>query len=788
MREKRDDEEDMKDDLKEEIKINFDFEKEPEYILAPRAGFDPNNMNLNEIIELQEEQRELLQNKRKRKEKKLKRLPLQISKTKNRRIEPSVFQKIFNDISKMEVLSENGIIETARKLNYQLDKQNVNFFMEIGKAKVSIKKYGLPGNICKHPFHVFAFLPFYDTCSIFTNDKVVWNFYYSQIFTDRWKVNLLRFADLYKDSKVLDFSIISDSVFSCTKMFSGYVQDYLKTVTVISDRPITNDNEKRSIIADLDSGKDAIIIPYTTPTGGKFRFIQYKSMIMCASIEQKFETLLNGASKIKCINSKNKLSDGLKPIKVNEKIGTYFNLHDAKVTDFIPSCLFFEPAVKNVKFFVNAILDTNTVYNEIEKNVIKYKTLMELPLPDNAVFWDNISSYVQLIALYKVTLGDALSPILSKYISDTVEIYYKYKDIFSAWKRVYKQFESITLSFYDSVTSRLTIDGILRLQTKVTEFLGNYTYLKNDNSIYEPIRKFFAQIPGIKMINNFLITNIPYELATSISKLIIILRTGKKNDDDKTMTIENMFRTIGILCTKVMFNGDYPIIPKVRSQASFLGNIKGELTDENVKNNIQYLVSSFVKKLKEIDYNMEKEMFVNVNIGTMYDIIDRMIENSAKKLNNAYLTANLVDFKNKVKTDKTLFESLFNDVKDLLKLEDQETIMAYGDFLENSLFNSFIKAFGQLGEVMYNGVDKVDFKKILESINIKPKAKRLKLRKIRKKKQLADLPTDMPIDKVVTVDKDILLQAINGANLRKDQTKEAVFNGMEAAVKEVLAN
>ena len=776
------------DAMKEEEKINedirIDLSDEPDYILAPRAGFDPNNMNLDEIINLQEEQKELLQHKRKRKEKKLKRLPLQIAKNKNRRIEPSVFQKIFNDISKMEVLSENGITEVARKLNYQLDKQNINFFMEIGKAKVSIRKYGLPGNICKHPFHIFASLPFYETCGLFTNDKVVWNFYYSQIFTKRWKTNLLRFAELYKDSKIVDFSIITDSVFSCEKMFSGYVQDYAKNVTIISDRPITNENEKKLIIQELDSGKGNIII-YTTPNGGNFRFIQYKSMIMCAGVDQKFEVLLNASSKIKCINSKNKLSEGLKTVKINNKIGSYFNLHDIKTTDFIPSCLFFDPAVKNVKFYVSAILDTNTVYNEIEKDIIKYKSLLEIPLPDNAVFWDNISSYVQLISLYKVTLNEALNPDLSKSIAETVEIYYKYKDIFSAWKRVYKQFESITLSFYDSVTTKLTIDGIIRLQAKVTEFLGNYTYLKNDNSIYEPVRKFFAFIPGIKMINNFIITNIPYEIGTSIAKLITILKTGKKSEEDKTISIENMFRTIGIFCTKVMFNGDYPIIPKVRSQAAFLGNIKGELTDENIKNNINFLISSFVKKLKDIDYNVEKEMFVN--IGKMYDIIDRMIENSAKKLDNAYLSGNIEEFKKKVKTDKTLFESLFNDVKDLLKVEDIDTIIAYADFLENSLFNSFTKAFAQLGEVMYNGLDKVDFKRILDSINVKPKAKKMKLKGIRKKKELAELPKNMPIDKVIIVDTDTLIRSAEGANFKEGKTRDDLVKGMDKAVAEVLA-
>ena len=183
-----------------------DEERERREFLASTYG---PRVNIEE--EVNADDKKLLSGKRKRKEKKLKRLPVRLIRQKARKVEPSIYQKIFNAISKADSVTEDVIKKAAGKLNYELEKSNVDFFLELGKAKASIKKYGLPGDICKKKFHVFSYLDFYENASTITDDKVVWDCYYSQLFTNAWKNNYLKYAEICKLSKLDTVSIVSDN-------------------------------------------------------------------------------------------------------------------------------------------------------------------------------------------------------------------------------------------------------------------------------------------------------------------------------------------------------------------------------------------------------------------------------------------------------------------------------------------------------------------------------------------------------------------------------------------------
>ena len=697
----------------------------------------------------------------KRKTKKLKKLPLQINQKKNRKREPSTFQKIFDLIVKADVINEGTVRDAAAKYKYQIETDNVNFFLEIGKARASVKKFGFPSNICKNPFHLYTFSPFKEQTSVLTDDRVVWDVIYSYAFEK--DLDMKKYVSFRSNSTISTISVITNKTFDCQKAYFGYVQDYFKTSAIINSVPIDGESGISLKNAFNNNAKGIYVMTVTVPSGFTYNYWQYENVILSATQDVTLDDLLQAGMQIKCFNSKNKLSDGLKEIKVQDKLRTYINVHEIKPVDFSPSCLFTEPAIPEVSYFIDAKLDTNTVYNNITKGISKTSNIVAMQIPPNAVFWDNISSFVQMLGLIALTYE--LNQAFKNEILNTIETYYKNRDIFNSWKRIYKQFESIVISFYDSVTTKLTIDGTIRLEKKALQFVSDYLYLRNDKS-YMDIRTFLGTVPGTRLMTSFVSTSGPYELVTSITKLITILKSGKQVKESK---IDELFRTIGLMCTRVLFGGDFAMIPKVRSKAAFLGGPGKELTNETIKNNIKYLLDKFKADVKK-DFREAK--LPDLDYKKMDQLIDKMLDNSSKRFKDSTVSDNFEEIKKQIRSDEKLYDSLREDVNEMYKNgESIEDIATYGDFLDNPFFNSFIVAFKKLDNAVKNNVTKYDPSKIIASLKVAPEAARAKKDKKITKELGRGLPEGgITIDKVLQFDSGKFNEAIQG---------DYIENGME---------
>ena len=661
---------------------------------------------------LGEKEKELISKKRKRKEGK--KLPLQLfSKKQKSKVELSVFQKILDELTKRPTVTKEIIEEVAEKQRVKLDEDNKKFFMEIGNARASIKKYGLPGDICKNKFHVFADIDFYNGCNVFTDDKIVWNCYYS-VFVAKQENKVI-----YGFSEIDDFSLVSDKVFSVDSMKAGYIQDYYANSALINDTDV--DPLKTAELQTILSNKEQSIVAENLlfPNGEKYNFYEKNELILAG--KSNLATMLGETQKMKFFNSKNKLSNGLKDIKMKEKIGSYLNIIENKFTDFSPACLFIKPEVKNFRMFVRGHLNTNSIYDTMKTNMSAITTTLEIPLPSNAVFWDNINSFIQLIAMFNFIEKPRNG--LNGVIVTVVNKYQNTKEAFTAWKKIYKDFESIATHFYDIISTRLTIDNVTKLETKCTVFISNYIYMKNQERGLDDVRFVIGNIPRVGLMQNFINTNVPYELVTMIARLIVILKAGKA--DQKEINVASLFRTIGFLCSKVFFGGDYACIPKVRSFAAFLGNARGELDNETFTNNIAYLVDSFRNSIKKEGESAEKKMFDGVKgAKKINELFDLILRNSEKKLNDSFFTDNFDRLKEKIKSDRTLYDSLLDDINGFLENEDEADIKAYADFLSNDLFNSFINSARGLWNTISIATDNPNVNEVIGSINVANNAKK----------------------------------------------------------------
>lgn len=735
---------------------------------------DLNTINLREDLNVNEEEKKLLSHKRGRK-KKLKRLPLKLYREKKIKIEPSLFQKLLNSLSKVELLNSDVIKAKAKELNYELEEDHVNFFMEIGKAKAALKKYGLPGAICKNKFHVFIESNFYKTIGTVTDDRLVMNSLYSGAFGVQYKTC----QDLFFNSEITSFSIVSNQVYSCKSVFAGYVQDFSKEEAIINIIPLTQ-TASTQIAELINQKKDVQQFTFTFPNNQSYSFYQYLNLIMVG--QENAAALLQKATKIKCVRSKNKFEKGVKEIKTNKDIGTYLNIHDIKPVDFSPSCLFLNPSAPGIKILICADLETNTVYNYLAAKFKEINTFDLLPFPKNCIFWDNIGSFIQMITLIKL-IAPGVNEELGKSIASLAEAYTKYKDIINGWKRTYKIFENIVLSFYDHVNNKLTIDSVVKLEGKIAEFLANYTLLKEDGS-FPPIRGFFQSLPQALMIKLFISSSIPYELCTAMGRLITVLKLGKRKlDDKKEINVEDMFRSIGYLCSQVLFGGDSEMIPKLRSYAAFLGGPSSGLTNETLQKNIAFLLNSFIKDLKKKEDTEAKKLFISYE--DMDRIVNAVIDNSINKSGNKMAQENKETLKKQIKLDETLIKSLREDILEMVKNGDTlEDITLYGDFSENELFVSFLKAFTQLAETMNKiGVEVPNYKLIAESLSVSekvPRARKKFVKSTAKKKKNINLAS-APVTKSILIDNGITKALVIG----KNTDQEKVLEALKESVKDV---
>lgn len=716
--------------MEDEGEINMEEEKADD---AGKKGleFDVENAFLGLVEDkkystpMNDDEKNLLLGRKRQGKKKLKEIGMNLfGKKKKGKLEPGKMQQIFNKAIRTNDFSIENITATAGKINYRIDKESIKLISELGKAKASMKKLGVPTNICRTKLHTFIFAKLFNQLNVITDDKIIWNcFLGAQYFDSSGVSELLKYPKLRDDISIKSFSIVSVKVFKNEKSSYGYCQDETKNIALITDEVLTDDQINAFSNAIGNSTCD-IIVKSITPQNESYDYYSTNYAAMCFPTGTNVANSLAQLKTVKCVHSKNSLMTGLKEAKINNQVGYYLNLHDIKLTDFSPSCLFLS-GNENFKVFLNLELDYNTVYNNIlitEGTVL----LNLLDLPKDCVFWDNIGSFMEFLGLLNVT--KKIPEQLSKDITSTLEIYNQYKFAFSAWKSVYKSFENIILSFYDSVTTKLTIDGVIKLQEKVDNFLSNYYLIKNHYS-YTYVGTIISKFKFVNMMRNFYSQSAASDAVSSIKKIITVISSGTVEGLKDQITIEEMFRTTGIMCLECLYDGYWSMIPKVRSKVAFLGNVGGNVvTDETLRNNIKVIQQLFEKKNKKDaeDINDPKGFLAKKE---EYDnLIDRTLENTLNSYKESSKAVNKYKdtIKKTILLDPVLYSSMLEDISTFMSDPDyqQSDLLAYGNFLDNPDVMDFLSKSDKLIDLAWEYVKNWDTNKLFKSINTKRNPKK----------------------------------------------------------------
>ena len=722
----------MEDKEKEKEKPVMDVEEDevtekaedglPEVVMPldiNNSGF--NLINLDEGDLLPKDQKLLLGQKKKR-VKKLKKLREGSAKVKVKQI--TDVQKLFNALSKKQSFTDDDVRTAARDINFKIDQSNINFFVTLGQVRSNLRKFGIPGSLCKNPFHIFFKFQFYAETYIVTNDVNAWNAYYWYFFNKNERVeDLSDYAVLAKNSEIKEFSFVTDKSFQCKGLKSGYVQDYTKTATLIASKGLSPE-EVTLYKNNIEKKNDgAIALRVVDVTGSKaYVLYQYKDVMIVADPSDSLENMLTATNNVKCVNTKNKLVSGLKEVKVDPNLGSYLNIHEFKTTGFSPSCIFLTPALVNPLMFISVNLEMNDVYNAIAGSIDKFDELSKIPLPPNAIFWDNLDSAVQLFAFIKLVHNT--QEVVSGQIAYITQRYHEYKSNITTWKRLYGLFESVVLSFYDRITNKITIDSIRTLASKVERFIREYNDEKIQVNAYESMLRIVAYLPNTIFMRNFVQKTVAIDLMYAIAKLISIINVGKL--ETKEYSASELFKAVGLSCHQVLFNGTVPMIPKIRSKCAFLGGLLYDTTDEKFKKNINYLIDSYKKSAAS---NLRLQAGGgNLDANDIDELVRGVIKNTINKSNSDVLRDNTDAIINKVMTEFDLLRSLRNDIQGLYLTSGRDEILANGDFAENDAFMALLKTFNDIAE----NVDEkqIEPEKILQTVEIKvsdkPKKKKFK--------------------------------------------------------------
>lgn len=725
-------------------------------------------INLDEEDKIGKKEKEILNYKRNR-AKKSKRSIVGMAK-KVRKVEPSTAQKVFNLLSKKDEIDDNAVITAASEAKYpNITQENINFFVGLGKARANLRKFGIPGTICKNPFHLFKILYPYDTTQIFTNDSNAINAYYWLLFTmDIENKGLREYFDLCKDSVLKDFSVVTDKTFICDSVLSGYVQDSSKKVSLICPKPLSQKEIEEFATAIENKTPGSLLANITNPSGGSVIFMQYKQVLIISPEKINAKNALLETANVKCVNSKNNLQSGLKDVKIDTNLGSYLNIHDIKTTDFSPSCLFISPPIKSPKMFINVELETNNVYDSIIKQLDEINELKSLKLPESCIFWDNIDSIVQMLSFIRLInkpkkdVDDEMLFVITKYL--------EYKNDISAWKRIYSSFETIVLSFYDKITNKLTIDSITALEAKVGKFISDFNNAKSNSGAYSSIIKLIKFLPGTKLMVNFIETNLSIELIYAIARLIAMLRIV---EGDVKFPISDLFKTIGLTCANVLFDGSIPMIPKIRAKSAFLGGLMTDMTQKEYNTNIEYLVNSYKKNY--VAGLKKDEGGVNVDdINQIDELVKSVVRNTINSSDSDYLQNNVEAIITKIMSDPDLFSRLRENIMEMKKLNSDKDIAVSGDFNKDETFMTYLSTLVDVSNAMQKAKADDDIDDVANVVKAVPENKEEKSARIKKFKTILKPPKKKVLFKVTRYDK-----KKNAVKIKRDKLKKVIKKNIE---------
>lgn len=504
-------------------------------------------------------------------------------------------QKIIDKVISSRNYDNDSIASVANTLGFRISNEDTLFIQAVAKSKIVSRKITIPAGLFKKPITYFTQLKSITKCKYITNDFLFWGLHwYKDVQTNAH-------AKMFNNTtKVVEINIISDQIEPKT-MQKGYIQDKSEFVCAINCKNLTNNEEEQFANLDNDNiaveGGDFDNGTFDMSDGLEYVYRVFKSNVLIYTEDEK----RNAANiwKNQIYISPKSLDKNLDDDKQKVKL-EYLNYHNQTLTSFIPSILIFE-VEPSVKVYAKVELNYNDLYDQLFELFNGKKSLVEVQIPKEIVLWETFHYLFTLISLINNVDGNKYEAFLKQDIDNFMKKYEDLKGVFMAWKSVYMTFKQIILGFHDALTTKITIDSIVKLKPKIAMFLSEYDALKKD-STYVELVSLMMKIPNSsKIMMNFCSGELSKECILVIDHAITAVMTNDKQYNEEKKLFD-LFAVAGIYCKQVLYGGTYEMIMEIRSPAAFLGNLnQGTINSESIKAKIIEIKNKIIRQEEKRD-------------------------------------------------------------------------------------------------------------------------------------------------------------------------------------------
>lgn len=502
------------------------------------------------------------------------------------------------------IIKKGGTEANPALISKILEEQKVNttdyektIIQQIVASRLDLKSLPISKNLITKPMIYQITSEIKDT-NYYTTDYLFWAFIGSATVNDN---QLLEAIKLKNISLTSNNALILDE----KKEFEEfYIEDFDMIVSCpdwFYDTIIPADSPVETPKSFFING-DEYYCQQVKPTGKNF-------CTLFRQVNTSVDTAIRIMNNSKKIYSKGILKSGIK--KISKTAGAYYIQTSFEPTSFCPATLrFFNDNQHDDPIVFTILLNFEIIPEklvEIAKTTENFKPAAMVKTYFSKMTVDYLPSIHDFLSVLDLTLGTTNEDWSD--IKAFIKLCNENEPCLRAYVKLFKTFEKMVLSFLDSFDIGITIDRLNNVLKNTNEFISEYDFLQQ--TVCPVFQNKFLEL-GIELVfcKNFFDTPLK-TVASMIKRVCEFILKPTTDVDIKNIAFD--VRALGTELLKFLYNGSKPFIGKIRSPASFMGNVYGPYKKEVLSDHVEKVKKEIVKselKLAE-DLNRLKSIKEN---------------------------------------------------------------------------------------------------------------------------------------------------------------------------------
>lgn len=593
--------------------------------------------------------------KKKEKENRLKELGFIGRKRRNKPI-PSEKQTLLNTLYKNKVSSIEQVRGFINNAGYKANDDQVKHYFELASMNIHLYNMKLLRPLITSPMTIVLESPLHGTFTYLTTDLLFWADKVHVAMDKSQDKNFLQCTELSKVFVYSERAIVHNK--PKLELEEFYIQDFSTQLSFpnvkVGDIPEQYMSDWKSFLTvhRLFSIYGKIYHFRGTPDE-KYGIFWDDSDKNLDSSKKIYEYIKNS---VRIKKEKGELKKGIKEFNKTSKA---FYFQDwIRPTTFCPSVIQLPSyAYVQAKTFFYMKLDPEEFMNFLNRT-------NQLTFPLSSITPENTHSFCELLRVALITV-----PALKdyEYYRNLIELYFLNVEIFKKIREHYIQFKKIILMFYDSFSSRIMIDRLLKISELCTKYLDDDDVLRASSVELESAKAFYSKMDEkiVSLTNNYF-KNFTSQLVLLIKYVISELCVKNAN----TEQLEPLVRTTGWAIYSCFYGNASQCIPETRSPCAFFGNLTGEYSAEYINQKL----NSLFQKVYSRTISLEKgDSALKTDVAVL-------LREQKKKL-----TEKFVDAFNKMQENNYRKDFIQNQVYNLLTSDRDFADVGLGPNIENKM-------------------------------------------------------------------------------------------------------